>query len=405
MGFGVAAMRVQLDNAALRTTMERQSIIKDSLTAYLALNMRLPCPDTDFTALDGLENRVGDTTTVCASPGAGVTRAWGLVPYATLGIPSEVATDGWSNLFTYAVSNTTGQNKEWTRTAFFYSGNVGDLTVKTRLQSSGPSSNLTTSAVVVIVSHGKNAFGAYTKLGTRNELPPTNTDELDNTDGGVVSGNSIYFKRDKTDDEASNAGPPAGGGAFDDIVYYISASDLLYPLTKDGTIKSANGTLVAQFEKIKNAIYGWMLINTNNRGDTACATWGFNPRCRRLIGQDTNSDGAADNSAFAPAGTVPFSDLGLTLVDITDPWGSKILYIVGDPVYPGGTSTMMSNSGGGGISSISPSAGSFPTTSNVITLISNGPNRVAEGGVGDDVPYAVSLGAMRAYFANGNYIP
>jgi hypothetical protein len=64
---------------------------------------------------------------------------------------------------------------------------------------------------------------------------------------------------------------------------------------------------------------------------------------------------------------------------------------------------MFSNGNNNGIASGNPTVALFPSTSNVITLTSYGPDRTLGGG--DDVTYTVTLGALRAYFATGGYMP
>src|SRR5258706_5824833 len=66
---GVGALSAARENTASSSTAQKQNAIKEALIGYLRRNSRLPCPDTNFTAPDGVENRAtaGDPTTACSS--------------------------------------------------------------------------------------------------------------------------------------------------------------------------------------------------------------------------------------------------------------------------------------------------------------------------------------------------
>lgn len=217
---GVGMLKAQMDNAATSTTQKKQETIKNALVAYLRTNWRLPCPDTKFVAgFDGIETPVGGGACTLAN--------FGVLPYATLLLPREMAMDGWGNYMSYSVSG-----PAWTTTTTFNPNGVGALTVNTHPPV--VALTLTSNAVAVIISHGKNGSGAYTlSTGSRNSMPIT-LDELANT---TVAG--PYFKREYTDS------PAAPGGAFDDIVTFIQADDLLTPLRNDGSLKAESDKLSA----------------------------------------------------------------------------------------------------------------------------------------------------------------
>lgn len=124
---------------------------------------------------------------------------------------------------------------DWTRTVNFNPGAIGTLTVN-----SAPGTPITTNAMAVIVSHGRNGCGAYTVKGTRNVLPltadPVAANEQDNTNSVV---NLVYLKREYTE------APAAVGGAFDDVVMVLQADDLLTPLRNEGSLKAQTDGLAA----------------------------------------------------------------------------------------------------------------------------------------------------------------
>ncbi len=371
---GIGAMNATQENQASSTTAQRQALVKEALTGYIRRTNRLPCPDTDFTAPDGIENRTtpNDPTTACSA-------RFGIVPYVTLGLARDAVRDGWGNFFSYHVSNNANapgpggdwsDNRDWTTSANVRPGNTGTITLNDR--NGATVTAIATNVVAVVVSHGRNGFGAYSVGGTRNTLPAAGTDELDNTNG---TADTTYFRREAT---ASDA---ATGGAFDDQVMFLSASDLFDPLYRDGSLKAPAAAVNDAFQRIKLALIGQAMGNLSGYGNSPCDGWGATPRCRVIISADI-SNGWTDPGNTD--GVVPYFDLGLTLAEALDPWGMRYRY------QPNGI--VISNGWGGGISSASPAANTV-----ALTLFSRGPNR-ADGG-GDDLTITVTVAEIRGYMS------
>ncbi len=365
---GLAALNVLQRNQAASATTQRQVAMRDALSDYLRRNSRLPCPDTDFTAPDGIENRAtaGNPATACSA-------VFGIVPYATLGLPRETAQDGWGNFFSFHLSNTAGANTDWTISANFNAGNTGLLIVNTR--DAGAATLVANRVVAVVVSHGPNGFGGYTLGGTRNTMPaPTTSDESSNARANAVS-LVTYYRRDPTTDDA------ATGGAIDDIVLYITADDLLRPLFNDGSLQSPAAQVNAEMQKIKLALIGYAMANDASHGTSNCTGGGGGvQKCKNLPYADSGADGSQDSGTIA--GLLPYNDLGVSAAEGTDPWGMRYQYVV--------NATAAGSGSGNGLSSTQPAA-STP----LITLTSYGPNRAAGGG--DDITVTVSAAEVRAY--------
>jgi len=363
---GIGAWTANLENQAYASTAQRHAAIRDALTGYIRRNNRLPCPDTDFTAPDGVENRTtaGNPTTACSA-------RFGILPYVTLGLARDAVRDGWGNFFSYHVSNTTGGITDWTLTATFYTGNTGTLTVNDR--NGATVTPLATNVVAVVVSHGRNGFGAYSLGGTRNTLPAAGTDELDNTNG---TADTVYFRRELTTSDA------ATGGAFDDQVLFLTAADLLDPLFRDGTLRSPQAAVQELLQKQKQLLIGYSMGYSNpSYGGSGCTDWGFNPRCKVILAADT-ADGYVDGGNSNANGLVPYLTLGLNLSNAIDPWGSRLRYTL--------DTTVIYTDWAGGISS------SFPSGNIVaMTLTSRGPDR-ADGG-GDDISLQVTVAEIRSF--------
>ncbi|HEU0306127.1 MAG TPA: hypothetical protein VFR30_04070, partial [Lysobacter sp.] len=334
-------------------------------------------PDTNFATPDGLENRTtaGDPTTACSA-------AYGILPYVTLGLARDTVRDGWGNFFSYHVSNTNvtltgngswGANTDWTRSAWFRPGNTGLITVNDR--NGATVTPIAANVVAVVVSHGRNGFGAYTVAGTRNTLPTAGTDEESNTNG-----NTTYFRREPTTSDAATGGP------FDDQVLVLSPNDLLESLFRDGSLRPPASVVNDALQRFKLAVIGHAMGFTPSYYGTSC-TGSSGTRCRRLAPADT-TDGLADTEN--DDGVLPYLTLGFTAAEGLDPWGMRYRY---KPNW-----VVSANYSGNGISSAVPAANTI-----AMQIYSMGPNRTDDGGAGDDISITVSVAEVRGYM--GTLLP
>ena len=335
---GLKLLAAQAENALQTQTDTKLAVIRDSLVRYLAANNRLPCPDTSscngqgalaFTVAappDGIENRsvAGDPTTKCAG-------AFGVLPFQTLGLSRDAALDGWQNFFSYHVSDTAPA--DWTISNVPV-GTLGAITVKDRSVAAGLFT-VTAQAAVVVVSHGKNGLGAFTSGGTRN-VASTN-DELENSNGDAV-----FIRRDRTDDTG------IAGGAFDDYVLFLTATELFGPLVKEGSIKSSQAKLNEDFQVISETL----IANV--------ARQSVSPTCT--------------NNAVLPAS---LTALGVPIQNQKDPWGTDYRFqlILATPTI----------------------SGNAPSASNVAyNITSYGPNKTL--GL-DDIPISITVGEVQGKLA------
>ena len=228
MTMGMKMLNATLDNAAFSETKFKQERIKTALISYLRTNGKLPCPDNAAGVATGLES------TPCAT---NQSDSFGVVPWQTLGIPRDAALDGWGNFFTYKVVNGIGATKNWTdKNALANPFSITELRNPTvgltvqELNADGTAlGNVTANAVVAIVSHGKNGFGAKTsKAATRIPTDEAGDDEKTNANNAGIT----FVVRPVTAD------PAAFHGAYDDLVAFMSPQDLLQPLLNEGTLKA-----------------------------------------------------------------------------------------------------------------------------------------------------------------------
>jgi prepilin-type N-terminal cleavage/methylation domain-containing protein len=285
MTLGISAFSIQMDSAAASATVKRQEQIRDALVAYLRNNGRLPCPEVTAFQVSppiGVESRqnqpngVPDPTSSCQS-------YWGTVPYVTLGLSRDVALDGYDNFFTYFVSSAASTSEpDWTLTACpssvsgcpgypsigsgtvgFKAGNPGRFAITDNGSPTTLSANL---ATVVLISHGKNGLGAFTIKGTRNSMPASGTYEaanaptlptLPNMPPAWLAPSVVAMLNPPPVITTLIINSPVDnssgfGGAFDDIVMAVHPSDLLMPLMKDGSLKSAQAQVQ---DSLNQALY------------------------------------------------------------------------------------------------------------------------------------------------------
>lgn len=196
----------------LRQTSETQKTLdeaREALIGFAIANNYLPCPDT-----------TGDGLSDPAVPGV-CPNAEGFLPWATLNIGQS---DVWGNRFRYRVSPdftnvpatpcAVGDG----RMGLCKSGNI---TVNTR-DAAKNTQVLASNVVAVIISHGKNGYGATGSNGVARPAPPAaNVDETTNAN---PPGTTFLSRTPTTASGACSDAPPATQPycEFDDIVVWLS---------------------------------------------------------------------------------------------------------------------------------------------------------------------------------------
>ena len=147
-------------------------------------------------------------------------------------------TTAW--LYVYSPTSNTPPYTNNVANAFWPSTSTGGITVTDGTnQIANPAT--ATGAAVVLISYGKNGYGAYNLKG-QNAPPAAKTDELKNA-GPLSVTQPTVVKRDTTDSTA-------GGGPFDDIVMILSANDLTGPLIANGTLQANAQAALTQANNI-----------------------------------------------------------------------------------------------------------------------------------------------------------
>ena len=197
----IPPLTAQIEQRQFNDTQTSLTQISDALTGFAIANGFLPCPDrsSGAGANDGIEDLNAGATN-CAV-------AEGNIPWATLGVTGS---DSWGNYFRYRVTAAFTD-----RANPFKLNSSGNITVQCPATSCGTPTIYTNSAPAVLVSHGRNGFGAVNSLTRTLNAAPASNDELANSDG-----NAAFISR-------TAGAPGAAAGEFDDQIVWLSTAILL----------------------------------------------------------------------------------------------------------------------------------------------------------------------------------
>ncbi len=190
--------------------------LKEALHGFAVANGYLPCPDKTSvagagTAHDGLED---------VNAGLCVVNE-GNLPWATLGAG---ITDPWGNRFRYAVNS--GFSRRTPATPTFGFTTISTLEVCTTQTCATRLTNVSDGPPAILLSHGPNGLGAINWQTNAANPAAVSADETENTDS-----DTRFVSR-----EPGQTG--SAGGAFDDIVVWVSRSILLNRMVAAGRLPS-----------------------------------------------------------------------------------------------------------------------------------------------------------------------
>jgi len=220
LGGMLVPLSAQMDQRNVSDTQKALSDIKEALIGYAIANGRFPCPAAPSTPTGQTVSGVSAGTSVPLSSNVCPILA-GVLPWATLGVNE---TDAWGNRYTYRVdtnfsdsnSNPTyGSGCPTPTNASFTLCSSGTLNV---LSAASGGVTIAGNVPVVIVSHGKNAAGAWTPQGTQILPVSSYPDEQDNSNG-----NTTFVSHTPTP-------------TFDDLVVWISPNILFNRMVAAGKL-------------------------------------------------------------------------------------------------------------------------------------------------------------------------
>ena len=219
LGGLLVPLGAQIEQRQYSDTEKQLEQIKEALMGFALSNGYLPCPAKS--ASDGAEDRIGGGTTCTLV--AGNPKRVGFLPWVTLGVKPS---DSWGNLYRYSVS------ANFTNSAalsLFTLTSTRDILIQTR-NAAGAVTNLSNLNEIpaVVLSHGRNGYGATSDLGIARATPATWDNTLDEFNN--ANNSTTFSSRTRTDN------PGAAGGQFDDIVVWITPSILFSRMVAAGRL-------------------------------------------------------------------------------------------------------------------------------------------------------------------------
>ncbi|MCE2926526.1 MAG: prepilin-type N-terminal cleavage/methylation domain-containing protein [Rickettsiales bacterium] len=208
----------------------KMDAIEYALVSYSkrATTLALPCPANPTLALEHADFGFAVAAGCSSIPSPAYrdgSSAAGTVPVRTLGLPDEYAFDPWGNRFTYAV----GLLITSTNALITY---PVTSTAASQINFRDTNGVDYDNVVAVVVSHGMNGFGAFSRTGQRKAVSSTNANERLNcgcTSDTANSYSNRYIFGSFTGD-ASTA-----SARFDDVVrgyqrnFFLLTNDIVIP--------------------------------------------------------------------------------------------------------------------------------------------------------------------------------
>ncbi len=239
----LAIQKTESDKIA--ETNKKMDAIEKALELYLipywGLSFVCPADGTLTTASSSYGVAGTASSTGCANnnfnnSGSGGNVYAGVVPVKTLFLPDDYMFDGWGRKFTFVIDYRFANNR-WTNAAcnvgkpagavacFKYTSN-GSIQIN---DSTGTA--ITTTAVYVLISHGKNGNGAWKHdVGSR-LAASADAGEMSNAGNDSGAFDNIFVQKDTT-------------STFDDIVRYKTKTNILSSanaVTDSAICNAANG--------------------------------------------------------------------------------------------------------------------------------------------------------------------
>jgi prepilin-type N-terminal cleavage/methylation domain-containing protein len=216
LGSILVPLTTQIEQRQVSETQKMLEDIREALIGHAVAKGYLPCPDrtttggggANDTAHDGVEDHSAGS---CLGPSisAGAIRM-GNVPWQTLGLG---ASDPWGNRFRYMVSRDYAQRSPFVPSPFNLTSTSAIVVCSTWSGCPGTGSVRLTpispdGAVAVILSFGRNGFGAISAQTSALNPTPTSFDETGNYSGGPLVSRVPSL-------------PGSTAGEFDDIVIWL----------------------------------------------------------------------------------------------------------------------------------------------------------------------------------------
>lgn len=218
LGGLLVSLSAQMDIRNYNETKQKIAVIKEALVGFTLANGRLPCP-ADPTVASGT---AGVGTQKFNAAGTACNSSTGVIPWVDLGV---LETDAWDRRFTYQVTNSFSDAIVLNTVTLpatclavpssssFALCSDGDIAVSDGVVA------IAIKVPAIVVSHGKNGFGAY--------LP----------DGSQVSESSASaLEKENTDSDTDFVSIIANQNTYDDVVDWVSENVLFNRMVAAGRL-------------------------------------------------------------------------------------------------------------------------------------------------------------------------
>ncbi|MBI4969794.1 MAG: hypothetical protein HZC25_16875 [Rhodospirillales bacterium] len=177
--------------------------IKKAIVVYAVRNAKLPCP---------ARGSLGPNDSARGDANCSATFAEAVVPWKTLGLEEKFALDPWGNKISYHPDSTLITGTPFSGSSTPSASAIRVYTDYNPNNGNPSGSSETTDIAYVLISHGPNGDGAYTKNGGSQRAVSTSPKaERENTDG---------------DDDYIKHGYDGGTTYFDDLVAYETTGNI-----------------------------------------------------------------------------------------------------------------------------------------------------------------------------------
>ncbi len=245
IGVTMSAGKTQIDVANMKTTKDGLANIKQALLLFRDKQGRFPCPALETegksSATYGQEQAGCDVACpvgiVCMN-----NAAIGFVPFKALGLDENAAYDGWGGKITYAV------DIQQTGGSSYASGTLQVVDSNNNKVTASPAFG---DAIFVLLSHGPDRKGAYSKTG--NILVACDATTLD---GENCNGDDIFRTARFTNSTVA-------ADFYDDFVTWYSQDK--NPVASAESTPCLSGPLSARTQKFSAGEYNGCYIGNDNR--------------------------------------------------------------------------------------------------------------------------------------------
>ncbi len=214
LGGILVPLATQVEQRKTGETQKTLDDIRQALLGFALAYSHLPCPDMTTAGPGANDGQEDVNAGVCVTDE-------GNLPWATLGVTGY---DSWGNRHRYRVHPSFSQRAP--AALLFTLSITSNLRVCADQGCGGSLTTVTDGPPAVVLSHGKNGYGAINSITNTVNPAPTSLDELANSNG---TADTIYVSHAQSDIGSTT-------GEFDDNVIWLSREILLNRMVAAGRL-------------------------------------------------------------------------------------------------------------------------------------------------------------------------